>query len=51
VQSTYTKAIAHISYVQTPTLINFLEVCKKAKFRVNESGYLDAPESIIRVGV
>lgn len=31
---------------QTPTLINFLEVCKKAKFRVNESGYLDAPESI-----
>lgn len=31
---------------QTPTLINFLEVCKKAKFKVNENGYLDAPASI-----
>ena len=36
----------HFLQFQTPTLINFLEVCKKAKFRVNESGYLDAPESI-----
>ena len=31
---------------QTPVLINFLEICKKAKFKVNNLGYLDAPESI-----
>lgn len=30
----------------TPNAIKFLEVCKKAKFVINSSGYLDAPESI-----
>lgn len=30
----------------TPVMQNFLEVCKKAKFTINSSGYLDAPKEI-----
>jgi hypothetical protein len=30
----------------TPELQKFLEVCKKAKFLINDNGYLDAPEGI-----
>jgi hypothetical protein len=30
----------------TPGMQKFLEVCKKAKFVINNSGYLDAPEAI-----
>lgn len=43
---TYYYFCPHFLQFKTPTLIKFLEVCKKAKFKVNENGYLDAPESI-----
>lgn len=41
----YYNAPSFLSFA-TPVMQNFFEVCKKAKFRINESGYLDAPKEI-----
>lgn len=41
----YYNCPSFISFA-TPEPQRFLEVCKKAKFVINSSGYLDAPESI-----
>jgi len=43
--SYYYQCPSYINFA-TPNAIKFLEVCKKAKFVINSSGYLDAPESI-----
>lgn len=43
--SYYYKCPDFISFA-TPVMQNFLEVCKKAKFVINNSGYLDAPKEI-----
>ena len=43
--SYYYNVPSFISFA-TPETQRFLEVCKKAKFVINSSGYLDAPESI-----
>jgi hypothetical protein len=41
----YYNCPAFLNFV-TPAMQKFLEVCKKAKFFVNDNGYLDAPEGI-----
>jgi len=44
--STYYYNVPSFISFATPEMQRFLEVCKKAKFVINSSGYLDAPESI-----
>jgi hypothetical protein len=46
VGSTYYYQVPNFISFATPTMQKFLEVCKKAKFIINESGYLDAPSEI-----
>jgi hypothetical protein len=43
--SYYYQAPAFLNFV-TPEMQRFFEVCKRAKFVINSSGYLDAPEAI-----
>lgn len=44
--STYYYQVPSFIQFATPVMQNFLEVCRKAKFVINSSGYLDAPEQI-----
>ena len=44
--STYYYTVPSFISFATPEMQRFLEVCKKAKFVINSSGYLDAPEEI-----
>jgi len=44
--STYYYKVPDFIQFATPVMQNFLEVCRKAKFIINESGYLDAPAEI-----
>jgi hypothetical protein len=43
--SYYYQCPAFLNFA-TPVMRDFLEVCKKAKFVINSSGYLDAPKEI-----
>lgn len=50
--SYYYNPPAFLNFV-TPEMQKFFQVCKKAKFVINNSGYLDAPEAIathVRIG-
>ncbi len=44
--STYYYQVPPFIQFATPVMQNFLEVCRKAKFTINDSGYLDAPAEI-----
>lgn len=44
--SSYYYKVPDFIQFATPVMQNFLEVCRKAKFIINSSGYLDAPAEI-----
>lgn len=51
--STYYYQVPDFISFATPQMQKFLEVCKRAKFVINSSGYLDAPAEIatqVRIG-
>ncbi len=44
--SSYYYQVPNFISFATPVMQNFLEVCRKARFTINSSGYLDAPAEI-----